>query len=94
MTGLLDKVNSVISQTERKECVTGPNDREKYGERDYMWFILTGPHGVRKGRGTNELERCRGQIAQSLVCKEDFDSYQREPLKGFKQVNDMFRFSV
>lgn len=63
---------------------TGPNDREKYGEKGLYVVHPDWTPWCEKSRGTNELERCRGQIAQSLVCKkEDFDSYPEGAFERF-----------
>lgn len=83
MTGLLDKGWSGNIPNRGRNVSTGPNDRNM-GKRELYVVPPDWTPWCEESSGTNELERCRGQIAQSLVCKkDDFDSYPEGAFERF-----------
>ena len=55
----------------------------------------TGPHGVRRAVAQMSWRDAGARLHRALCARRrTLILIQREPLKGFKQVNDMFRFSV
>lgn len=66
----------VILQTEEGMCPLGQMIERNMGKWELLVVHPDWTPWCEKSSGTNELEKCRGQIAQSLVCwKKDFDSY-------------------